>query len=133
MENYNYYNNTAFINQLWYESHSKIIEMVANELGESDKVDDLIQKFIGKPMKLKKFKDPNKPKRAKTSYIYFCIEMRLIIKKECPDLKFGQIMKELGKRWNNLPKKLKEKYENLHDDDVNRYEEDMNEYYENSL
>lgn len=129
MDSLNFYNNTVTINDLWYDSHRSLIERVATELDQTDKINLLVDKFLGKSLKLKKFKDPNKPKRAKTSYLYFCQEMRPTVKSKNPDLKLGGVMKELGKMWGKLSDKEKEKYEELYQEDKIRYEEEIEEYY----
>ena len=67
-----FYNDTVYFNHMFYESHKRIIELVANELDNCDKTDYLIEKYLGRPIKFKKRKDPNLPKRAKSSYLFFC-------------------------------------------------------------
>ena len=129
MEKLQFHNNTATINELWYDSHRSLIAKIATELDAVDKIDLLVEKFIDKPVKLKKFKDPNKPKRAKTSYLYFCEEMRPGVKNKNPDLKMGGVMKELGKMWKELNEQGKQKYIDLHEQDKIRYEEEIEEYY----
>ena len=95
----------------------------------NDKINSLVDKFLAKPLKMKKFKDPNKPKRAKTSYLYFCEEMRPGVKSQNPDLKLGGVMKELGKMWRELSEEDKEKYNKLYEEDKIRYEEEIDKYY----
>ena len=73
-----------------------------------------------------KLKDPDKPKRAKTSFLYFCDEERPKVMSEYPELKLGQVMKELGKRWKAVTDKSK--YELMHKKDKERYIEQMEEY-----
>ena len=43
----------------------------------------------------KKVKDPNAPKRSKTSYIFFCLEHRDHIKKNNPDISAKDIIKDM--------------------------------------
>ena len=128
MESLHFYNNTSNINELWYDSHRNLIFKICNELNASDQFDSLVEKFLGKPLKMKKFKDPKKPKRAKTSYLYFCDEMRADIKKKNPNLKMGAIMKELGQMWKKLSEEEKYKYNKLYENDKIRYEEEMATY-----
>ena len=48
-------------------------------------------------------KDPNKPKRGKSSYIFFCAEHREEAKKELgPEAKATEVTIELGRMWNAL-------------------------------
>lgn len=42
-----------------------------------------------------------KPKRAKSAYIFFCQEMRDGIRKEHPEFKMTDVTKELGRMWKN--------------------------------
>ena len=63
-----FHNNTVSINDVWYESHAHLVKMVALELGQPDKVPELLEKFLGAKMKIKAQKNPNAPKRAKSSY-----------------------------------------------------------------
>jgi len=128
MERLNFYNQTVDINELWYNSHSDLIVRIATELNIIDQIDSLTEKFIGEPLKLKKFKDPDKPKRAKTSYLYFCEEMRPRVKEDNPDLKLGGTMKVLGKMWAEVSEGDKKKYRELYEEDKKRYEEEIDEY-----
>ena len=59
-----FHNNTVNINDVWFESHKSLLQMVCVELGHSDKIDDMVEKFLGKKLKMKSYKDPTKPKRA---------------------------------------------------------------------
>lgn len=128
MFNINYYNTTIDINSIWFNSHKELIEKIAIELKSDDKIDYLVDKFLGKPLKIKKLKDPNRPKRAKTAFLYFCKDKRSNIIIEFPNLKLGQIQKKLGKKWQNLSDKKKQEYINKNLKDKERYEKDLEEY-----
>ena len=74
-------------------------------------------------------KDPNSPKGRKSAYIYFCSEMRPIVKAELGEEGKSMIMGEIGKRW----KELKEnedradelaKYTQMAEDDKARYQDE---------
>ena len=71
-----FYNNSVELNNLWFESHKSVLRMVCMELGHTDKIDEMVEKILGEKQKPKKMKDPNKPKRAKTSWMYFCDDLR---------------------------------------------------------
>jgi hypothetical protein len=58
--------------------------------------------FVSRDKKVKKVKDPNAPKRAKSSYLFFCAAERLVIKGEGSDLSAKDVTSELGRRWNIL-------------------------------
>ena len=81
----------------------------------------------------KKKKDPNKPKRAKSAYIYFSMDKRDEVKEDNPDMSNREIMSELGKLWSKI-KGTKEagKYVKQAAKDKKRYNEQMNEYVPSS-
>ena len=128
MFNKNFYNTTIDINTMWYSSHKDLIEKIAIELKQDDKIDYLINRFLGKPLKFKKLKDPNAPKRPKTAFLYFCESKRKKIVKENPNLKLGDIQKILGKKWQNLSEKKKKEFINKNIQDKERYDKDLEEY-----
>jgi len=84
--------------------------------------------------KTNKSKDPSEPKRAKSAYLYFCLENRDIVRKELGEnAKATEITKELGIRWNALKEDTKkasdiERLEKLSQEDKKRYEYDMKSY-----
>ena len=127
-------NNTCDINSIWYESHKLLIKRIVAELNVSDREDELIDKFIGKPIKIKKQRDELYPKRPKTSFLFFCDEHRDIVKKNKPNLKLGDTMKELGILWKECCDKSK--YSELSDNAKIEYEDNLetykiNNYYDN--
>jgi hypothetical protein len=76
----------------------------------------------------KKVKDPNAPKRSKTSYIFFCLEHRDHIKKNNPDISAKDIIKELGTMWRNTPDDKKQKYLKMAENDKERYSGELSDY-----
>jgi len=52
--------------------------------------------------KKKAKKDPNKPKGAKSSYMYFIKEQNPIVKAANPELSFNEVPKKLGEIWGRL-------------------------------
>ena len=89
----------------------------------------------------KKVKDPNKPKRGKSSYLFFCADNREKVKKDLEkngeDFKATDVTKELGNRWNSLKvsskttdKKKYEKYVKQAEEDRERYGKEMADYVE---
>jgi len=79
-------------------------------------------------------KDPTEPKRAKSAYLFFCVENRDVVRADLgDDSKATEITKELGVRWNALkenPKKASEllRLEKLSAEDKKRYSTDMESY-----
>ena len=46
MSHYLFHNNTASLNDLWYESHASILKMVAMDCGCADKIPELLEKYL---------------------------------------------------------------------------------------
>jgi hypothetical protein len=129
MAHIRYYNNLASINEIVYESHMDLIKSICIELNQTDKIDQFQEKFLEK-VKIKARRDPDKPKKSKTSYMYFCEETRGSIKETNPTLLLGDQSKLLGIAWSTCD--CKEKYVKKASDDRERYEEEMEEYQMNS-
>ena len=49
--------------------------------------------------KKRRKKDPNAPKKAPSAYNKYVKEQFNVIKEENPNMKFGDIQKEVSKRW----------------------------------
>ena len=58
--------------------------------------------YVPRDMTKKVKKDPNKPKRSKSSYIFFCARHRAEIKEEFKGGSSVSVVRELGKRWQDL-------------------------------
>jgi hypothetical protein len=82
----------------------------------------------------KPLKDPNAPKRGKSSYLFFCQAERASVKESLgDDSKATNVTRELGVRWNKLKcnkKKVKQlnKYKKLAENDKKRYEVEKSAY-----
>ena len=76
----------------------------------------------------KRLKDPNAPKRGKSSYIFFCVDNREKIKKNNPEMSAKDIIKELGRVWRDTSDEKKQKYIKLSEDDKERYSGEISEY-----
>ncbi len=122
-----FHNNTVSVNDVWYESHKSLLQMICVELGHTDKIDTMVEKFLGKKLKMKAYKDPTKPKRAKSAYFYFCDDERGKIiknhKKKHKKINMGNVAKELAVMWKALGDKSK--YNNLAGTDKQRYVDAM--------
>ena len=78
-----------------------------------------------------KMKDPFKPKRGKSGFLFFCDENRDKLKEEFPNMSVKQIVSTLGSRWKELKEndsKEIEKYEQMSIIDRNRYKKEMSNY-----
>ena len=125
-----FHNDTASLNDLWYESHKNLIASVCISLKKEKEIGRLVDELLGKKMKTKKLKDPNKPKRAKSGYLYFCDEKREGIMESLKGGKEGISISVISKKLGSLWKKLdnKDKYNKLAEEDKERYEQEMENY-----
>jgi len=109
-----YFNNTNELSALWYESHASIVKRVCMELGQTDNMNDVIEKILGPRPKIKKMKDPNKPKKAKTAFMFYCDAHRPALMKAQKEkhgkINIGEIAKALGKKWKALTDKDKKPF-----------------------
>lgn len=131
MSNPLFHNNTVNINDVWFESHKALLQQLCVELGQSEKIEEMSAKFLGTKLKMKAFKDPNKPKRAKSAYFYFCDEVRppIITKyqklakagKMKGESLMGAVAKECAGLWKKLSDKQKAKVNKLAAADKERY------------
>ena len=123
-------NNTVDLNDLWYNSHKKLIKRVLAEVDALDRQDEIITKLLAEPLKIKKQRDPLMPKRAKSSFLYFCDEHRDKVRSKNKKLSMGGVMKELGKMWREC--ESRDKYVQMSKDAKQDYEERMEEYNDNN-
>jgi len=129
-----FHNNTVNLNDTWYESHAHLIRMVALDLGQQDKIEHLIEKFLGKKQKVKKQKNPYLPKKPKSGYFIYCDKFRPQLIQNFKDnnpgkkVNIGNIAKILGAEWKKL--KNRTKYDKLAAKEKVRYEEKMQKYKE---
>jgi hypothetical protein len=134
---YLFHSNTASLNDLWFESHHSILKMVCMELKATDRIDELTEKYLGQKLKIKAPKDPNKPKRAKTAFMYYCDKYRPELIKEQRKsggkVNIGKIAKSLGASWGKLKESKNKKINGFIESankDRERYEKDIAEYNE---
>jgi hypothetical protein len=77
----------------------------------------------------KKKKDPNKPRRNKSAYLFFAQEHRPLVKADLPGATFGDIGREVGMRWKAIKdSKSADKYKSLAAKDKVRYTNEMKAY-----
>jgi hypothetical protein len=127
-----FHNNTVSLYDNWYESHASLLRSVCLELGHTDKINELLEKFVGEKIKMKAKKNKNLPKKAKSGYFFYCDEKRPALldkaKKKGGKVNIGEIAKELGAMWKKLKPEKKKKYDILNANDKERYEQEMAEY-----
>ena len=73
-------------------------------------------------------KDPDAPKRASGAYVFFTNEMRPIVMKQFPGIKFVEMGRILGERWRALTSEEKSRYEKLAQEDKIRFQYEMQQY-----
>jgi hypothetical protein len=76
-------------------------------------------------------KDPDKPKRGKSGYLYFCEVYREKLKEEYPELSVKEIVSKLGVLWKKLKKENSQEVINFElksKEDRNRYKSEMTNY-----
>jgi uncharacterized membrane protein YgcG len=83
-----------------------------------------------KEKKQKKKKDPNEPKRALSSYMLFCADIREEVKAENPEAKITELSKLMGAKWKEISKEGKTKYEALNKEFKELYTKQMKEFSE---
>ena len=124
-----FHNDTCEINHLWYNSHKNLLTAVCIELGEIGRIAELSEKLLGQQLKMKPLKDPSKPKRPMTSYLYFCeVERpRVLAKYKSANRKIiiGEVAKELGVAWRKLSGDQLTHYKEKSEADRQRYQEQM--------
>jgi len=126
-------NMNEFIISFLTEYASEALDMWNSEENQSEFLNIInnIAKKSKAAGKKKSSKDPNKPKRGSSAYIFFCGDTRAKIKKDHPDFNTKQLTAELGVRWAALkatnPRGLK-KYNDMAVADKARYEREMESY-----
>jgi len=127
-----FHNDTCSLNHLWFDSHKRLLTSICIELGEVDKIDELVEKYLGAQLKIKALKDPLRPKRARTAYLYYCNDKRPGImkkmRKKKEKINVGAIQKQLGKIWGTMSDADKAPYAKLSEADKERYKEEMEVY-----
>ena len=89
-----------------------------------------VEKVADKPKQKdeKEKKDPQAPKGAKNSFIFFCNENRTQVKTDNSALKATEITKKLAEMWKEVDAEDKERYQKMAEDDKKRYADDISAY-----
>ena len=122
-----FHNNLSLMMKSMVKSHEQIIRSVCSELNVQDeeRVNELITKLLDTSFtSVKAKKDPNRVKRAKSAYLFFCEERRKEVQLANPGKKMCDISKLLGNLWKEVTEEEKQKYNDLHEEDVQRYEDE---------
>lgn len=115
MESMLFTNDTNTLNGLWYDSHRSLATSVCVELGitDKDKINDTINKLLGARPKTKKVVDPNRPKRGKSSYLFFCDEKRNEVMKKIDSGSIAKSSKVLGAMWSKITPEEKVRFQDM--------------------
>ncbi len=122
-----FHNNLSGIMKSMVKSHETLIRNVCSELNVQDEevVNDLIKKLLDTSFtSVKAKKDPNRVKRAKSAYFFFCDDKRKEVQLANPGKGMGEISKALGKLWKEISEEDRQKYIDQNVDDVQRYEDE---------
>ena len=68
------------------------------------------------------------PKKPMTAFMLYSMEVRPSIVKMQPELKFTEIPKVIGEKWQTLPSANKDKYQKLFEQDKLRYEKEKQQF-----
>lgn len=118
-----FHNNLTAVIKSIHKSHESIIRTVCEELGKDDMADELVAKLLDTSYSsVKPKKDPNRVKKPKSAYLFFCDDKRPSVQKKNPGKKMGDISKILGDLWKNISDEERQKYVTQHEKDVERYE-----------
>jgi len=130
-----FHNDTSNLNDLWYESHRNLIASVCVKLKKEKDITELVDSLLGPKPKTKKLKDPLKPKRSKSSYLFFCTDIRESVTEELKSkgdgikgITISEVSKKLGSIWKTISDDDKAKYAKMADDDKDRYKMEMDNY-----
>ena len=132
MANLQFQDNSTHMNDLFYDSHKSLIQRVCMALGQLEKSDEMVTLLLGEKVKMKFKKDPNKPKKPKSGFLFFCDEHRPKMietqKKKNKKVVIGDIAKELGKKWKKLNDSQRAKYNAMNEKDKDRYSKELESY-----
>jgi hypothetical protein len=132
MANSQFQDNSTHMNDLFYESHKSLVERVCMALGKLDRSEEMVTLLLGEKIKMKFKKDPNKPKKPKSGFLFFCDKYRPKMiedeKKKNGKVVIGNIAKELGKMWSKISDKDRLKFNGMNEKDKVRYSQEMEAY-----
>ena len=108
-------------------------EIVEKFNGQEFTIEDIenLDTFM-KSNKIKKKKDPDAPKKACSSWIFYTNEMRPKVREENPDKKMTELTTIMSEMWRNLSDEDKKPYKIMETNDRKRYKQEKEEYDSNS-
>jgi hypothetical protein len=109
-------------------SEGDLAKVVSTLEAHSSQLQKTINNRSNQDAKKMRVKDPNAPKRNKSSYLLFCEERREHIKKNNPDISATQIIRILGADWKTVSASDKARFEAMALKDKSRFEAEMKVY-----
>ena len=109
-------------------SEADLSRVVSTLEAHSSQLQKTINNRSNQDAKKMRVKDPNAPKRNKSSYLIFCEERREHIKKNNPNISATQIIRILGADWKTVSASDKTRFEALALKDKARFETEMKSY-----
>ena len=73
-----YFNNTNELTSLWWDSHASVVKRVCMELGQTDNMNEVVEKILGPKPKIKKMKDQISQKRLRLHLCFIVTSIVLI-------------------------------------------------------
>jgi len=132
MSSLRFQNDTSALHHLFYESHKNLITSICIATDNVDRIAEFVDKHLGPPQKLKIRRDPKKPIRPKSSYLYYCDEHRGplmdTMRKNGVNIKISVVSKMLGKQWKAATAEIKKPFEEKANKDKARYADEMQSY-----
>ena len=125
MSHLKYHNNLVDVINTFYDSHLDLIRNICNDLGQPEKIKEMEEKYLDDTTKIKAKKDPHKPRRPKTSYLFFCDEKRKEIMTNNPNDKLSEVSKKLGELWKTTDH---QPYIDKSNEDKLRYKAEIDKY-----
>jgi high mobility group protein B3 len=115
-----------------YRRLMKTLERMNKSLSSiNDKLDLVLNNASsngGNDQSSKKKRDPNRPKKNKNGYLFFCQDKRDSVKTQHPNLDGKELVRILSKMWNDMSDKEKVPYQQRADKDKKRYHQEMEKY-----
>eukprot|EP00527_Entomoneis_sp_CCMP2396_P003224 CAMPEP_0198142670 /NCGR_PEP_ID=MMETSP1443-20131203/5402_1 /TAXON_ID=186043 /ORGANISM="Entomoneis sp., Strain CCMP2396" /LENGTH=196 /DNA_ID=CAMNT_0043805739 /DNA_START=46 /DNA_END=636 /DNA_ORIENTATION=+ len=95
---------------------------------EEEEEEEEVAEIAPPKKRTKKWKDPNKPKRAMSSFFLYSQGNRTRVKEENPEASFGEVARILAHQFKALNEKDKKKWDKKNEIDKARYQEEMKDY-----
>lgn len=119
-----------------FKGYKRLIEETCVACGRPDLVEtvraELLDEKMLRKVWVRKKRDPLAPKHAKSSYQFFCDQMRSQVRTQATasgeELTLGQLSKQLGKLWSELDEKGRKPFAKLAKADKTRFQTEMKGY-----